>query len=286
VTGPDNHAQLGEWFEELWDETEDFDEALMNEMQRSWAAARSSPHDVYMKALYALVGNRLEGERRTDVLAADEITDQLADFERVAFRQTVNIIKEHGGAFVADVVGLGKSYIGAAIVKYFEQTERARPLIVCPKALVEMWENYNERYELNARVLSQSELLENRNGTRNLLVDDPRYRDRDFVLVDESHNFRNDDIQRYRLLDEFLSAGGQEDMSAHRYAAQQERVRRLQPAKTVPASGSCNAARGSPRPARVLPDDRTGRACPPRPAPERAHAPHAQPRLALVRPRC
>ena len=208
VTGADNHAQLGEWFEELWDEAEDFDEALMNEMQRSWAAAKPSPHDVYMKALYALVGDRLEGEKHTDVLAADEITDQLADFQRVAFRQTVNIIKEHGGAFVADVVGLGKSYIGAAIIKYFEQTERARPLIICPKALVEMWENYNELYELNARVLSQSELLEDRNGMRNLLVDDPRYRDRDFVLVDESHNFRNDDIQRYRLLDEFLSAGG------------------------------------------------------------------------------
>lgn len=208
VTGADNHAQLGEWFEKLWDEAEDFDEALMNEMQRSWAAAKPSPHDVYMKALYTLVGDRLEGERRTDVLAADEITDQLADFQRVAFRQAVNIINEHGGAFVADVVGLGKSYIGAAIVKYFEQTERARPLIICPKALVEMWEAYNERYELNARVLSQSELLENRNGMRNLLVDDPKYRDRDFVLVDESHNFRNDDIQRYRLLDEFLSAGG------------------------------------------------------------------------------
>lgn len=208
VTGADNHAQLGEWFEELWGEAEDFDEALMNEMQRSWAAARPSPHDVYMKALYALVEDRLEGEKRTDVLAADEITEQLADFQRVVFRQTVNIIKEHGGAFVADVVGLGKSYIGAAIIKYFEQTERARPLIICPKALVEMWENYNEFYELNARVLSQSELLEDRGGMRNLLVDDPRYRDRDFVLVDESHNFRNDDIQRYRLLDEFLSAGG------------------------------------------------------------------------------
>jgi len=207
VTGAENHAQLKAWFEELWEEAEDFDEALMREMKRSWAAATPSPYDVYMKALYTLVRDRLEGEKETDVLAADEITDKLADFQKVAFRQAVNIIKEHGGAFVADVVGLGKSYIGSAIVKYFEQTERARPLIVCPKALLEMWESYNERYELNARVLSQSELLEGRNGMRNLLVEDQRYRDRDFVLVDESHNFRNDDTQRYRLLDEYLSAG-------------------------------------------------------------------------------
>ncbi len=208
VTGSENHAQLKEWFEELWDEAEDFDEALMSEMQRSWAAATPLPYDIYMKALYELVKDRLEGEQKTDVLAADEIVGKLADFQRVAFRQAVNIIQEHHGAFVADVVGLGKSYIGSAIVKYFEQTERARPLIICPKSLVEMWEQYNERYELNARVLSQSQLIEDKDGMRNLLVDDSKYRDRDFVLIDESHNFRNDDIQRYRLLDEFLSVGG------------------------------------------------------------------------------
>ena len=207
VTGAENHAQLKSWFEDLWDEAEDFDEALMREMRNSWAAATPSPYDVYMKALYALVRDRLEGEKETDPLAADEITDELADFQRVAFRQAVTIIKEHRGAFVADVVGLGKSYIGSAIVKYFEQTERARPLIVCPKSLVRMWERYNEAYELNARVLSQSELVEDRNGMRNVLVEDFRYRDRDFVLVDESHNFRNDDTQRYRLLDEYLSIG-------------------------------------------------------------------------------
>jgi hypothetical protein len=208
VTGAENHAQLKSWFEELWEEAEDFDEALMREMQNSWAAATPSPYDVYMKALYTLVRDRLEGERETNVLTADEITDRLADFQRVAFRQAVTIIKEHGGAFVADVVGLGKSYIGSAIVKYFEQTDRARPLIICPKSLVEMWEHYNERYELNARVLSQSQLIEGQGGMRNILVEDLRYRDRDFVLIDESHNFRNDDTQRYRLIDEYLSAGG------------------------------------------------------------------------------
>jgi len=61
---------------------------------------------------------------------------------------------DYGGAFVADVVGLGKGYIGAAIVKHFERTDHARSLIVCPAPLTEMWERYNEVYQLNARVLS------------------------------------------------------------------------------------------------------------------------------------
>jgi superfamily II DNA/RNA helicase/HKD family nuclease len=207
VHGNENHAELGEWFEELWDEAEDFDESLMEEMKRSWAIAPTSPYDVYMKTLYALVRDRLEGEERARVVVDSDITEQLADFQRVAFRQAVGMIEQRGGAFVSDVVGLGKSYIGAAIVSYFERTERARPLIVCPKPLVEMWERYNEVYQLNARVLSMSMLREGGEGATGSLLDDVRYRDRDFVLVDESHNFRNRDIQRYRLLEEFLSSG-------------------------------------------------------------------------------
>jgi hypothetical protein len=40
------------------------------------------------------------------------------------------MIRDYGGAFVADVVGLGKSYIGAAVVKQFGRVEGTRPLII------------------------------------------------------------------------------------------------------------------------------------------------------------
>ena len=42
VQGNDNHVELGKWFDELWDESQDFDEALMQEMKQSWAVARPS----------------------------------------------------------------------------------------------------------------------------------------------------------------------------------------------------------------------------------------------------
>ncbi len=158
VQGNDNHAALVQWFDELWNESQDFDEALMHEMQQSWAVVPARPYDIYMKTLYTLVRDRLEGEEAKDILWDDEITQRLADFQKVAVRQAVQIIRDFGGAFVADVVGLGKSYIGAAIVKHFERTEHARPLILCPAPLVEMWERANEVYQLNARVLSMGYL--------------------------------------------------------------------------------------------------------------------------------
>ena len=56
----------------------------------------------------------------------DVITRSLADFQKVAVRQAIQMIRDHGGVFVSDVVGLGKSYIGAGVVKHFERIERIR----------------------------------------------------------------------------------------------------------------------------------------------------------------
>ena len=208
VQGNNNHGQLVQWFDELWNESQDFDEALMQEIRQSWAVAAVRPYDVYMKTLYALVKDRLEDEDDRDILWDDEITTRLADFQKVAVRQAIQIIRDYGGAFVSDVVGLGKSYIGAAIVKHFERTDHARPLVICPAPLVEMWERYNEAYQLNARILSTGFLYESGDGSGNILLDDSRYKDRDFVLLDESHNFRYPDTQRYKLLQAYLSTGG------------------------------------------------------------------------------
>jgi superfamily II DNA/RNA helicase/HKD family nuclease len=207
VQGNDNHAELVHWFEELWKESQDFDEALMEEMKQSWAVVPVRPYDIYMKTLYTLVKDRLEGEEDNDILWDDEITKRLADFQKVAVRQAIQIVRDYGGAFIADVVGLGKSYIGTAIVKHFERTEHARPLIICPAALVDMWDRYNEVYQLNARVLSMGYLKEDDDGTAKFLLEDVKYRDRDFVLIDESHNLRYPDTQRYKVVQAFLATG-------------------------------------------------------------------------------
>ncbi|MBI2889874.1 MAG: helicase [Nitrospirae bacterium] len=207
VQGNQNHRELVRWFDELWKESHEFEEALMTELRESWAAAQVKPYDIYMKTLYALVKDRLEGEEEQELLWDDDIFRRLANFQKVAVRQAVQMIRDYGGAFVADVVGLGKSYIGAAIVKHFERADHARPLVVCPAALKEMWERYNEVYQLNARILSMGHLREDENDGVATLLKDFQYRDRDFVLVDESHNLRHPDTQRYKVMQNFLSTG-------------------------------------------------------------------------------
>ncbi|NLF15627.1 MAG: helicase, partial [Anaerolineaceae bacterium] len=207
VHGNDNHAALSRWFEELWAEGLDFEAHLMRELRSSWALAQLTPYEIYLKTLYELVRDQLEGAEVAEFLWRDDITAVLAEFQEQAVRQAVQMIYRYGGCFVADVVGLGKSYIGAAIVKQFERRERARPLIICPAPLVEMWEHYNEAYQLNARVLSMGLLREDPERGAEWMLHDDRFRYRDFVLVDESHNLRHTDNQRYRVLESFMATG-------------------------------------------------------------------------------
>jgi superfamily II DNA or RNA helicase len=205
VRDQESLARLARHFDGLWGQAADVSAVLAEEIRNSWVGLLASPYDVYMKTLYTLVRERVEFDPQ-DVLADEDVIARLADFQRSAFRQAVQIIRDFGGAFVSDVVGLGKSYIGAAVVKHFEQTEHVRPLIVCPAPLVEMWERYSEALRLNAQVVSFG-LLRRAEGGDNVLLDDFRYKDRDFVLIDESHTFRNPGSQRYEVLRDFMARG-------------------------------------------------------------------------------
>ena len=208
VHGNDNHAQLTEWFEELWKDSQDFEAHLMEELKASWAGSLATPYDIYMKSLYSLIADRLEDIEKGEILWDDEITRSLADFQKVAVRQAIQIIRDHGGAFVSDVVGLGKSYIGAGIIKHFHRTQRARALIICPKPLEEMWRDYNAEFELNAEVVPLSMLRHDEEDEVQSILKQKRYEDRDLVLIDESHNFRHHSSQRYEVLQSYLAKGG------------------------------------------------------------------------------
>jgi superfamily II DNA or RNA helicase len=204
VSGNNNHNELCSWFDALWDESQDFDESLMEELRQSWALAPTTPYDIYMKTLYALVRTRLEEAEQGTLLWDDDIFRQLTDFQQDAVRLATAMIRKNRGVFVADVVGLGKSFIGAAIIKHFERTERRRTVILCPATLVPMWERYSHDYDLNAQVVSMGMLTVGLDG-ENFLLDDDIYADRDFLLIDESHNLRNVGTQRYRLVSDYMA---------------------------------------------------------------------------------
>jgi len=207
IRDDENVEALKCWFDGLWEDSRNITNPLLDELRRSWPMYEATPWEVYIKTAFRLLQGRITSRDDEELLWNDEVNRQLTDFQRDAVQHAVAIIHAYGGAFVADVVGLGKSFIGAAVVKHFQRTESARPLIICPASLTEMWESYNEMFDLQARVVSIGLLRENADFPGGILSQSPLYRDRDFVLVDESHNFRHPGTQRYEILQAYLGTG-------------------------------------------------------------------------------
>jgi len=150
----------------------------------------------------------------------------LADFQLDAVRRGLRMIDVHGGCFIGDVVGLGKTYIGAELARQlqFGEPPGRYPLIICPAGLKPMWETVSERFGLGAAVVSMSAIappaaakFDDESGEYVDGADDEAagggidlaatYPNRGVVLVDEAHNFRTPGTRRYQALFDYLWGG-------------------------------------------------------------------------------
>ena len=199
------HERVTAWFEQLWDDAEEFSEALMHEVNRSWARNEQiTPWDVYLKTLHTLFRDQLETEEE-NIEVIDERWPQLAEYQSKAYNWARERLTRYGGVLIADVVGLGKSYVGLALLKW-GRLHGKRPLIVCPAKLAPMWQAYSEYYDLAAPVVSMGMLSEAtiQDEEYHSILDES-YSDYDLVLIDESHNFRYPNTRRYGALEAYLS---------------------------------------------------------------------------------
>jgi superfamily II DNA or RNA helicase len=196
----EDYSRFRKQFEAWWGQATPFTDKLVQELRGSWAIQTTTPYLLYLFVLYRLVANRLQ---ETEEEAGDDWLEgfpPLTDFQQVAVQQAMTILRQHNGVFIADVVGLGKTYIGTALLKRFVQ-QGQRATVFCPPSLVPMWEDFNHVYGLGAIVVSTGKLLKE-NGVN---LSEPKYRttDRQIVLLDESHRFRNRDTDRYRILSQY-----------------------------------------------------------------------------------
>ena len=73
------------------------------------------------------------------------------------------MLERRNGCYIADVVGWGKTCIGAEILRRLaiEDPQAGDPLVVCPPRLAAMWERICDRFGLdNAAVVSMSRIPE------------------------------------------------------------------------------------------------------------------------------
>ena len=195
VLEQDAAEKLDKWFTARWNDRWciDITTDLIEILENSWARHDLiPPYHIYLKIAYHLSREAREGLAEYKV--SREFSEELLDFQQAAVLIAARHLHNRQGVMIGDVVGLGKTITAAAVAKIMEDDLYYNTLITCPKNLVPMWEQYREKYGLHARVVSHSML-------RQTLPDLKRYK---LVIIDESHNFRNNLGETYRALRSYI----------------------------------------------------------------------------------
>jgi len=189
---------LVEWYERQWVESRDFKDELVELLDASkFGEYPYTPFDIYLKAIYTYFKEELEGAE----IAGTRSAVELSEFQEDAVKKARRILAKYDGVLIGDSVGMGKTWIGKKLLEDYAYHQRMKALVICPASLREMWQRELASATIAAQVLSQ-ELLGQSNGRLDL----NEYGDVDVILIDESHNFRNRNAQRYQNLETIISA--------------------------------------------------------------------------------
>ena len=197
VLDHDAGSKLEKWFEDRWTDrfSVDITDELLQIIEESWARKDLiPPYHVYLKMAYHLSHEARAG--LAEFRIPKVFGDRLFDFQAAAVKIAAHHLNKRNGVLIGDVVGLGKTLMATAVARIFEDDYGLETLIICPKNLVPMWEDYAYEYQLRARVLSLSRVIRELPNLR-------RYR---LVVIDESHNLRNREGKSYRAIQEYVRA--------------------------------------------------------------------------------
>jgi superfamily II DNA or RNA helicase len=199
-------------FEQIWrdaDRVEDVTAAISEHIASVYQ--ENAPERIYFVTLFNIFAEFLE-DLNDDVLPNDltgykdtMIWQKLFPFQRDAATAIINKLETYNGCILADSVGLGKTFSALAVIKYYELRNRS-VLVLCPKRLAENWLNYNRnlktnifsRDRFNYDVLCHTDLLRESGESFGTPLDRINWGNYDLVVIDESHNFRNNDAFKER----------------------------------------------------------------------------------------
>ncbi len=179
-------------FNELWAKSVDVTKDYVTTIEDKSPFAQFTPYELYLKFLYEYF--------RGELNLPDEIEDMyLPDgfmklkYQAEAVLNARKVLDDYGGAFLSDVVGLGKTYMSALLARHINEP----CLVIAPPHLLDVhnpgsWPNVFREFGVRGYLCESIGKLES------LL-------DRDLqkfttVFIDESHRFRTEDTQSYEKL--------------------------------------------------------------------------------------
>ena len=202
----------------------DVKDKLLKQMEVMYE--ENSGEFIYFKSLYHIFYNYLDEldedniVKKGNKLKETKIWNTLYQFQQDAVIGAIDKIEKYNGCILADSVGLGKTFTALAIIQYYE-LRNDRVLVLVPKKLRENWTIYtlNDKRNIFAEdrfrydVLNHTDLSRERGFSGNIDLKTINWENYDLVVIDESHNFRNnpavkDRVTRYqRLMNDVIKQG-------------------------------------------------------------------------------
>lgn len=199
-------------FDQIWNDPtklEDVTTAICDHIASAYQ--ENAPEHIYFLMLYNIFKEFLS-DIDEDVLPNDRtgyqdtlVWNKLFNFQRDAAIGIINKLETYNGCILADSVGLGKTFTALAVVKYYELRNRS-VLVLCPKKLADNWLNYKSnlttnifsRDRFNYDVLCHTDLSRTSGESFGIPLNRVNWGNYDLVVIDESHNFRNNDTYKDR----------------------------------------------------------------------------------------
>ena len=183
-------------FEELWQKSEPITEDFINTLSRkTWLRDDITPYELYLKFIYEFLYDKIWNDKKELEIGYFPKGFKFLKYQRDAVIDAKEKIEEHGGVFLSDVVGLGKTYMGALLAQQLKGTT----LVIAPPALTDEhnrggWKHILREFEVKSIVESKGKLDQ-------ILKHHDRSEYQN-VIIDESHEFRNEETQRFEYLSE------------------------------------------------------------------------------------
>jgi len=198
---------LKAWFDELWNDAElieDVKQDVLLYLEQLYQ--NNTPEFIYYKTLFHIFETFLDDLEKSDILSEDihlfdtEIWKSLFEFQKDGVKAAINKIRRYNGCIIADSVGLGKTFEALAVIQYFERRNE-KVLVLCPKKLRENWTVYQAQNNSDINpfvkdrfsytVLSHTDLSRDSGWSGDINLETINWGNYDLVVIDESHNFRN-----------------------------------------------------------------------------------------------
>lgn len=215
-------------FKALWNDDskmEDVTESIVDYI--STAYKENSPEFIYFITLYNIFSEFLQDSMFEDTFP-NELTGyqnsiiwkKLYTFQKDGAIGVINKLEKYNGCILADSVGLGKTFTALAVMKYYSARNK-NILVLTPKKLADNWNRYKNNTKTNIffndhirfDVLYHTDLGRTRGYSNGINLQNFNWDNYDLVVIDESHNFRNNPQYRDRdtrysfLLEKVLKSG-------------------------------------------------------------------------------